>query len=166
MSEANGEAEAAPEPSERFRRSVASGICLGYRDTWIATRFYLTVAQVKAAKARDDFQPYLDAAEIEHQVQMRGRQRRVARLTLKALERLRQADDLSIGTRGIENVLRLGKLGLLPNEDDDEGGGAPAMSPGAAGRDVGEGLDGQVPRGVRPGPAAPFFRCPSAPPTT
>jgi hypothetical protein len=106
---------------------VASGICLGYHDTWIADRVTLSPAQVRAAKARDDFQASLDEAEIEHGQQMRGRQRRVARLTLKALERLRQADDLIIVTLGIEKVLRLGKRGLLPNEDDEEGGGPPRV---------------------------------------
>jgi hypothetical protein len=117
------------ERSERFLPRVATGICLGYRDQWIATRFNLTVAQVKAAKARDDFQTSLDEAEIEHQIQMRGRQRRVARLTLKALERRLQADDLIIVTLGIEKVLRLGTLGLLPNEDDDEGAPPTPASP-------------------------------------
>src|SRR5687768_6451051 len=84
LSEANGEAETA-EPSERLLRQVATGICLGYRDTWIATRCNMTVAVVKALKARENFQTSLDEAEIEPQVPRRGRQHRVARLTLKAL---------------------------------------------------------------------------------
>jgi hypothetical protein len=55
MSDENGTAEAQPEASERQLRQVASGICLGYRDTWIATRFNIPVAQVKNAMTLDTF---------------------------------------------------------------------------------------------------------------
>jgi hypothetical protein len=127
MSDDNGTA-AAPDVglSERQLLQVASGICLGYSDKWIATRFNMTVAVVKALKAQDDFQTYLDEAEIEHQVQMRGRQRRVARLTLKALERMLQADDVIIVTLGIEKVIRLTKQGFLVPFKDDEADAMPA----------------------------------------
>jgi hypothetical protein len=80
---------------------LATGICQGYRDKWIATRFNVTVAAGGDAKAREDFQQYLDDAEIAHQQQLRGRKRRVAGLTLEALERTLRAADLLIVNLGI-----------------------------------------------------------------
>jgi hypothetical protein len=81
---------------------VATGICQGYRDRWVHA-LQRHGCRVGDAKARKDFQQYLDDAEIAHQQQLRGRKRRVAGLTLEALERTLRAADLLIVNLGIRS---------------------------------------------------------------
>jgi hypothetical protein len=94
-------------------RQVARGIFLGYSDKWITTRFNVRVAQVKATKARHDFQTYLDETANDRQDQMRGGQRCLAVKTLTAPERLLDADDLITVNLDVERGIQLITQGFM-----------------------------------------------------
>jgi hypothetical protein len=119
--------------AEHTLRRWVRGVCLGYSGRGLARRFDLKVAQVKAARSRDDFRALLDEAEIDHHERLRGRQRRLAVKTLAALERLLDADDLIIVNLGVDKVIRLTKQGFMPTSEDDDNDALPVNSTRAPG---------------------------------